>query len=114
ATFLSYQAGRHSAGDGPGPWDLGLALLVDGSAFGPLVHPIHRVLPSLDVGEAAERAGASWSVRPVAGPVDDALAALAKAGIDGTAFVVTDGERHWLLAEPDAGQLRAALPADRS
>ena len=45
ATFLRYQVDRHDAGDGPGAWDLGLALLVDGSAFGPQVHAIHRVVP---------------------------------------------------------------------
>ncbi|HVS67462.1 MAG TPA: DUF1015 domain-containing protein, partial [Mycobacteriales bacterium] len=37
ATFLRYQAERHDRGDGAGPWDLGLAFLVDGSAFGPEV-----------------------------------------------------------------------------
>lgn len=114
ATFLAYQAGRHAAGDGPGPWDLGLALLVDGSAFGPKVHPIHRVIPGLSPAEAAERARASWSVRDVGGTVDDALAELAKAGVDGPAFLVTDGERHWLLTEPAAAELQAALPSDRS
>lgn len=114
ATFLAYQADRHANGDGPGPWDLGLAFLVDGSAFGPKVHAIHRVVPGLPVAEAADRARASWSVREVAGVVDDALAELAKAGVDGPAFAVTDGERHWLLTEPAITALDAALPADRS
>ncbi|MDQ1683882.1 MAG: hypothetical protein QOC82_619 [Frankiaceae bacterium] len=114
ATFLAYQAGRHSAGDGPGPWDLGLALLVDGSAFGPKVHPIHRVVPGLAAAEAAERAAGSWLTREVTGTVDDALAELAKAGVDGPAFAITDGDRHWLLTEPAPAELAAALPADRS
>jgi uncharacterized protein (DUF1015 family) len=114
ATFLSYQAAQHAAGRGPGPWDLGLALLVDGSAFGPLVHAIHRVIPGLRASEAAERARGSWSVREVAGTVDDALAALAKAGVDGPAFVATDGAQHWLLSEPDQGELTRALPSERS
>jgi len=114
ATFLAYQAGRHAAGDGPGPWDLGLALLVDGSAFGPKVHAIHRVVPGLGAADAAERAQGSWSVREVAGTVDDALAALAKAGLDGPAFVLSGGERHWLLTDPTPAELDAALPEDRS
>ncbi|MBV9369757.1 MAG: DUF1015 domain-containing protein [Frankiales bacterium] len=114
ATFLAYQAGRHAAGDGEGAWDLGLALLVDGSAFGPKVHAIHRVIPGLPAPDAADRARSSWSVRDIAGTVDDALAALAKAGVDGPAFVLTDGERHWLLTDPAADELAAALPADRS
>lgn len=114
ATFLAYQAARHAAGDGPGPWDLGLAFLVDGSAFGPKVQAIHRVIPGLPVADAAERARGSWSVREVDGTVDDALAVLAKAGVDGPAFVLTDGAAHWLLTEPAAAELAAALPADRS
>jgi uncharacterized protein (DUF1015 family) len=114
ATFQRYQADRHAAGDGPGPWDLGLALLVDGSAFGPQVHAIHRVVPGLAAADAAERAAAGFRARPVPGGVDDALDALAKAGVDGTAFVVTDGNSSWLLTEPDDRALAEALPSDRS
>jgi hypothetical protein len=102
------QAGRAS-----GPWDLGLAFLVDGSAFGPQVHAIHRVVPGLTAKEAADRAAAGFRVQPV-GSLDDALELLRKAGVDGHAFVVTDGDSSWLLSEPDQGQLSAALPADRS
>ena len=114
ATFLAYQAERHRAGGGPGPWDLGLAFLVDGSAFGPKVEAIHRVVPGLAASDAAARADGTWTVREVAGTVDDALAELAKAGVEGPAFVVTDGDRHWSLTEPDPAELTAALPADRS
>jgi len=114
ATFLRYQADRHLAGDGPGPWDLGLAFLVDGSAFGPQVHAIHRVVPGLPAEEAARRADGAFTVTQVDGTVDAALDALAKAGVDGPAFAVTDGEASWLLTDPDARQLAAALPAERS
>ena len=114
ATFLRYQEERHAAGDGPGAWDLGLALLVDGSAFGPQVHAIHRVVPGLPVADAVERAGRGFTAAEVSGGVDAALEALAKAGMSGTAFVVTDGTASWLLSEPDAGALASALPADRS
>jgi uncharacterized protein (DUF1015 family) len=114
ATFLRYQADRHAAGDGAGPWDLGLALLVDGSAFGPQVHPIHRVLPGLAAVDAAERARAGFRVDEIAGGVDEALEALAKAGVSGASYVVTDAERSWLLSEPDAVGLTSALPPERS
>jgi uncharacterized protein (DUF1015 family) len=114
ATFLRYQADRHAAGDGAGAWDLGLALLVDGSAFGPQVHAIHRVVPGLPAAEAAERARRGFTVTEIAGGVDAALESLAKAGMAGTALVVTDGSASWLLSEPDAAALAAALPADRS
>jgi uncharacterized protein (DUF1015 family) len=114
ATFLRYQADRHAGGHGKGPWDLGLAFVVDGSAFGPQVHAIHRVVPGLPADEAAARAEGAFAVRSVPGPVDDALRALAEAGETGTGFVVTDGTQSWLLTDPDPDRLSAALPADRS
>jgi len=114
ATFQRYQADRHAEGTGAGAWDLGLAFLVDGSAFGPQVHAIHRVLPGLPAAEAAARAADGFVVRELSGSVDDALDALAKAGVDGTAFVVTDGASSWLLTDPDPQRLATALPADRS
>jgi uncharacterized protein (DUF1015 family) len=114
ATSLRYQADRHADGAGTGPWDLGLAFLVDGSAFGPQVHAIHRVVPRLDVEAAADQARASFQVTRVAGGVDEALDALAKAGGDGPAYVVTDGSAAYLLSEPDQDALAAALPSDRS
>ncbi len=114
ATFLRYQADRHAAGDGPGPWDLGLAFLVDGSAFGPQVHAIHRAVPGLAPAEAAAAAAAGFTVTAVDGDLDAALEALERAGKAGTAFVVTDGEASWLLSDPDPAQLAAATPSDRS
>jgi uncharacterized protein (DUF1015 family) len=114
ATFLQYQAQRHAAGDGSGPWDYGLAFLVDGSTFGPQVHAIHRAVPSLPAERAIELASAGFTVTEVAGGLRAAEDLLAKAGVDGVAFVVTDGTRAWLLTNPDPAQLAAALPADRS
>jgi uncharacterized protein (DUF1015 family) len=114
ATFLRYQADRHAEGAGAGPWDLGLAFLVDGSAFGPEVHAIHRVVPQLAPDEAARRAGAGFAVAELSGQVEEALEQLQKAGADGTAFLLTDGRRSWLLTSPDQQQLTAALPAERS
>ncbi len=114
ATYLRYQAERHAAGDGCGPWDFGLAFLVDASVFGPRVEAIHRVLPGLPAERAAQQAGSGFRVRELAAPVPDVLDALASAGKRGPAFVVTDGQRSWLLTEPDPTALAAALPDDRS
>jgi uncharacterized protein (DUF1015 family) len=113
ATFRAYQEQRHADGAGPGPWDLGLAFLVDGSAFGPQVHAIHRAIPKLPATDAVARASAGFTVTELAG-VDAATDALEAAGKQGTAFVISDGERAWLLAEPDHDALDRALPADRS
>jgi uncharacterized protein (DUF1015 family) len=114
ATFRQYQADRHAAGDGTGPWDLGLAFLVDGSAFGPQVHAIHRAVPGLPAQTAASRAEAGFTVSEVTDGLDAGLERLATAGKGGPAFLVTDGDRSWLLADPDLDELAAALPADRS
>jgi uncharacterized protein (DUF1015 family) len=114
ATFLQYQAERHAARSGPGPWDFGLAFLVDGSAFGPQVHAIHRAVPGLPAERAIELASTGFEVTEVAGGLRAAQDLLPKAGVDGVAFVVTDGARAWLLTNPDPDKLAAALPAERS
>jgi len=114
ATFLRYQAERHAAGDGNGAWDLGLAFLVDGSAFGPEVHAIHRAVPGLTPADAAAKAGAGFTVTQIEGGLQAALDALERAGKAGTAFLVTDGDAAWLLSEADADRLAASMPADRS
>jgi uncharacterized protein (DUF1015 family) len=113
ATFLHYQADRHAAGDGAGPWDLGLAFLVDATTFGPKVEPIHRSVDSLPAERAVELAAAGFRVAPLP-DVGVAADALVKAGTEGTAFVVTDGERAWLLTEPDPAAVAAAMPPERS
>ncbi len=112
ATYLRDQADRRAAGDGAGPWDYGLAFLVDMSAFGPEVHAIHRVVPTLPLATALHRCASVCTVTRV--PPAEALDALRKAGPDGPAFLVTDGHEWHLLTQPDAGVLAAALPANRS
>jgi uncharacterized protein (DUF1015 family) len=111
ATYLRHQADRHAAGDGAGPWDRGLALLVDASTYGPQVHPIHRYVPGLALSDAVSRAAAGFSARDV--PAASALSELAEAG-KGAAFLLTDGSRWVLLTDPDPAQVDSALPAERS
>jgi len=116
ATYLRRQGDRHEAGYGPGPWDSGLCLLVDATAFGPQVHPIHRFVPGVEVDELARRSAAGAAVRQLSGGLDDALATLAEAGTRGPAFVLAagDGSSLHLVTEPDPGQLAAAVPPGRS
>ncbi|HTR68939.1 MAG TPA: DUF1015 domain-containing protein [Mycobacteriales bacterium] len=114
ATFLRYQVERHNAGDGQGPWDLGLAFLVDGSTFGPQVHAIHRAIPGLPAVRAADLAATGFTVTEIAGGSAAAEEELAKAGVVGVAFALTDGARAWLLTDPDPDKLAAALPAEKS
>ena len=111
ATYLRHQADRHAAGAGAGPWDRGLALLVDASTYGPQVHAIHRYVPGLSLDDAVSRAAAGFSVQDV--PASSALAALAAAD-KATAFVVTDGDRWVLLTDPSPDLVASTLPAERS
>jgi uncharacterized protein (DUF1015 family) len=68
ATYRQYQAERHAAGDGPGPWDFGLAFLVDATVSGPQVHAIHRAVTGLGLADAVGLASRSFAVRHLAGP----------------------------------------------
>jgi uncharacterized protein (DUF1015 family) len=113
ATYRRYQAERHSKGDGTGPWDYGLAFLVDTSASGPEVHPIHRSVPGLAYNTAVDRARAAFDVEELAYNEHEVLGRLATAGKSGHAFAITDGTSAALLTSPRADAL-AALPADRS
>ncbi|GAC1330349.1 MAG: DUF1015 domain-containing protein [Mycobacteriales bacterium] len=114
ATYLQHQRDQHEAGAGDGPWDFGLALLVDASAFGPQVHAIHRVIATLPLDEAVAGAEKAFAVRRLNGSTAVALEALAAAGDSGAAFLLTGGDEAYLLTDPDPDALDAALPAGRS
>jgi uncharacterized protein (DUF1015 family) len=113
ATYLRYQEERHEAGDGPGPWDTGLAFVVDASSYGPEVHAIHRVIAALPLDEAVRRADGGFRTRELE-PAEDPLTTLASAGETGHAFVLTDGTRAVLLTDPDETAIADILPAGRS
>ena len=111
--YLQVQQRLRQAGAGPGPWDLGLAMLVDSSAYPPRVGAIHRVVTGLVPEAAAKLAGSAFAVRELPGGTADlpaALADLADAGRRGVAFLLTGNERAYLLTDPDPGQLRIAVP----
>ncbi len=115
ATYLKYQEARHAAGAGRGPWDGGLAFLVDTIAFGPQVHAIHRVIAGIDLDTAVVLVQRACTVTAV-DSTDPAelLERLRFAGQQGHAFVVTDGTRSFLLTALDQGVLQRAVPTDRS
>ncbi|NUW41590.1 DUF1015 family protein [Nonomuraea rhodomycinica] len=104
--------GQAEAGRPPsGPWDFGLALLVDATAYPPDLKAIHRVIPALPLAEAVSKARGSWRVQECP-DLAEGLAALEAA--PGLAFLVAgEGGAH-LLTDPDPMQLARAMPADRS
>ncbi|MEV5708653.1 DUF1015 domain-containing protein [Actinoallomurus sp. NPDC052274] len=109
--YATYQALRgHYAGQGP--WDYGLALLVDSVAYPPRLSAIHRVLPGLPLAEAVRRAKAAFRVEPV-GP--DLAAGLQRlAAHDDTAFLLAGAEGFFLLTDPDPAQVAHSMPEGSS
>lgn len=115
---------------GTGPWDYGLAFLVDADAYPPRLGAIHRVIPGLPADRAAELATrASFTVtRLGAGTLEEALECLTQAGRGGPAFLLAGlpgsaGIRrdpaatapgYWLLTDPDPAVVDAAMPAAAS
>ena len=116
AAYLDLQAEMHAAGLGAGPWDYGLAFLVDSAAYPPRLGAIHRVLPGLPPDRAAELAKAAFTVQdlPAGLSLDDALQRLAATGREGPAFLLAGGPVFRLLSHPDLVQLAASMPARSS
>lgn len=111
ATYRALQARHHAAGHGPGPWDAGLALLVDSTRYPPHLGAIHRVLPGLKPEDAAERAR---KVLRVTEYRDEAAALDAHASASGPAFLLGGGDSLHLLTDPDADALSRCMPAGHS
>ncbi|MGW0803662.1 DUF1015 family protein [Nonomuraea sp. NPDC002799] len=94
-----------------GPWDSGLALLVDSTAYPPDLKAIHRVIPGLPLPEATAKARGSWRVQDY-GDLAEGLAALDEAAEP--AFLLAGESGTHLLTDPDPVQLAQAMPADHS
>ncbi len=116
--FAAYRELRDSlrtAGNGAGPWDFGLAFLVDADSYPLRLGPIHRVIPDLAPAEAARLAAEAFTVSRV--PETDlpgALRSLADAGRQGPAFLLAGQAGFTLLTDPDQVQLAAAMPLEAS
>jgi uncharacterized protein (DUF1015 family) len=116
AAYLDLQAEMRAAGLGAGPWDYGLAFLVDSAAYPPRLGAIHRVLPGLPPDRAAELAKAAFTVQdlPAGLGLDDTLEQLAASGREGPAFLLAGGPVFRLLSHPDPVQLAASMPTGAS
>jgi uncharacterized protein (DUF1015 family) len=117
ATYLQRQADAHAAGAGDGPWDAGLTFLVDATASGPQVHPIHRVVPGQPAAVLAARAATGALVHELDGSdLGTAVAALTQAGAAGPAFLLASGDAATLrlVTDLDPERLGRALPPERS
>ena len=111
AAYLQLQERKRTAGAGPGPWDAGLALLVDEAIFPPRIGAIHRVVPGLRPATAARLAEQAFTVRALPGLAPaQALAALGEASERHPAFLVAGGGEFYLLTDPDEEAVREAMP----
>ena len=114
AAYRELQAEMRAAGAGQGPWDYGLAFLVDADAYPLRLGPIHRVLPRLAPDDAARRAAQAFTVTDLPGDLGAALGSLERAAARGTAFLLVGGDSFRLLTDPDRGRLTAAMPRETS
>ena len=135
AAYQELRALMRGDGHRAGPWDYGLAFLVDGDAYPPRLGAIHRVIPHLAPEEAARLAGEAFTVEEVPGlpsepdlagaaadglpdgwaaAVEVAVGRLAEAGRQGTAFLLAGRSGIRLLTRPDRRQLVAAMPSGAS
>jgi uncharacterized protein (DUF1015 family) len=114
AAYRQLRDQMRAAGHGTGPWDYGLAFLVDADAYPPRLGAIHRVLRDLPADTAARRAGEAFRVRAAGEDFGAALAALADAGREGHAFLLAGDGGFRLLDRPSAGLLTSAMPSEVS
>ena len=116
AAYMDLQSQARASGRGAGPWDFGLAFLVDSAAYPPRLGAIHRVLPGLAPDRAAELAKAAFTVQDLPAGLDLAGAQrrLAEAGREGTAFLLAGGPGFRLLSHPDPVAAAESMPAGLS
>ena len=112
AAYRGLRAEMSDAGGDSGPWDYGLAFLVDADEYPLRLGAIHRVLPRLPLTEAVDRASEAFTVTAVTAAT--AFDRLAAAGESGTAFLLAGEDGYWLLTDPDQRQVEAAMPAAAS
>jgi uncharacterized protein (DUF1015 family) len=103
AAYRALQCRHHAAGHGAGPWDRGLALLVDGARYPLELNAIHRVVAGLSLDAALAAAGELFAVERV----DGVAAALARLGAGrprpAFALVAADGSSGAVLTVADPG-----------
>ena len=112
AAYRQLQSEQQAAGAGAGPWDAGLAMLVD-SRTSPLhVKAIHRVVSDITLAAALDAAHPTFQVEAAGANLAEALTALERTDAPHP-FVITDGTDFGLVSRPHSDAVEAALPAGR-
>jgi uncharacterized protein (DUF1015 family) len=112
AAYQQLRAEMSEADGDSGPWDYGLAFLVDADEYPLRLGAIHRVLPRLPLTEAVDRASEAFTVTAVTASA--AFDRLAAARESGPAFLLAGEDGYWLLTDPDQRKVDAAMPAEAS
>lgn len=109
AAYRALQAERR-AEIGAGPWDYGLALLVDLTTFPPVVGAIHRVISGLPLEQATKQAVAAGFVATVEPWPYDPLQT-----VEPGSWVIVDEALHAVtLQVDDPSRIDAYLPTNQS
>jgi uncharacterized protein (DUF1015 family) len=115
AAYREVRDFMHAAGHGGGPWDFGLAFIVDADAYPPRLGAIHRVIPALGLAEAARLATGAFRVQALGvATLEAAIGCLARAGRDAPAFLLAGAAGFMLVTSPDPVRLEAVMPAAAS
>lgn len=115
ATYRKLRDSYRNAGAGAGPWDAGLALLVDQTAYPLRVSAIHRTVAGLPLDKAVSALSADFASVDFGTDAAAARSALASCGGREHGFLCTDGSSWVLLrgvayeGELDIEVLRLAL-----
>lgn len=111
AAYLELRDRMRHAGLGDGPWDYGLAFLVDSAVYPPRLGAIHRMLPGLKPARAAALAASAFTVREMHGELASALGVLGDLAPNGAAFLIAGHPGSFqLLTDPDPAKVGAAMP----
>ncbi len=87
---------QRAAGETPGFWEHGLALLVDSRRYPLSPAAFHRVVHGVPLGAAVDRLLPDYPLEPCEGTLSDALGLLA-ARRSGSVALLSDGDRHHLV-----------------
>lgn len=119
AAYRRLEAEHYAAGDGPGPWSYGLAMLVDSVRHPVEIRAIHRVLPKLRGEDAIDALRAACQVTELDrhGAVQDSTTAesiLNGGEVAGRpAFLLVAVGRRWIASHIDPALLASSIPADQ-
>lgn len=114
ATYLRLQEEMRARGAGAGPWDSGLALLVDQRAHPLELTAIHRTVSGVTLADVAAAAASAFRIDSYGADAAQAHAALAACRGERHAFLLTDGKQWELLSLPLTGEAAVAPEGTRA